>query len=250
LKPRPPGQAEGGTLGTDGWGHRRSTGLPPGYGRRGSNSHGPGPPASEAGASADSATSARGAGPRRLSRRTGARPARWTQTDSNRLGPPCKGGAPPLVRWAHESAGQESNLPCRSAWVTARCRPTTATRGGTIARPRVWQRTRPSVPLLAISSIVKVLFGRDEPSHLSKISSPHLQGRGESNPVFGGFGGRPATGAPPLRVFCRGRKSKEPLPCGSGSSGHGPMKVQFKPSRTPPWQGAPRTFLGRRRRAM
>jgi hypothetical protein len=67
LKPRPPGQAEGGTLGTDGWGHRRSTGLPPGYGRRGSNSHGPGPPASEAGASADSATSARGAGPSRLS---------------------------------------------------------------------------------------------------------------------------------------------------------------------------------------
>jgi hypothetical protein len=28
-----------------------------------------------------------------------------------------------------ESAGQESNLPCRSAWVMARCRPTTATRG-------------------------------------------------------------------------------------------------------------------------
>jgi hypothetical protein len=39
-------------------GSRRSAGLSPGYGRRGSNSHGPGPPASEAGASTNSATSA------------------------------------------------------------------------------------------------------------------------------------------------------------------------------------------------
>src|SRR6185312_7398860 len=35
-----------------------------------------------------------------------------------------------------ESAGQESNLPCRSAWVTARCRPTTATRGNGSTRCR------------------------------------------------------------------------------------------------------------------
>ena len=90
-----------------------AAGLPPGYGRRGSNSHGPGPPASEAGASPNSATSAGSAGPRRPSPSTVVRPAQWTQTDSNRLRPPCKGGAPPLVRWAHGSAGQESNLPCQ-----------------------------------------------------------------------------------------------------------------------------------------
>ena len=48
---RPPGRAEGG-VGTNGWRSAAAAGLPPGYGRRGSNSHGPGPPASEAGASA------------------------------------------------------------------------------------------------------------------------------------------------------------------------------------------------------
>jgi hypothetical protein len=46
------------------------------------------------------------------------------------------------------------------------------------------------------------------------------------------------------------RKSKEPLPYGSGSSGHGPVKVQFRPSSTPPWAGVRRTCLGRWRRAM
>jgi hypothetical protein len=50
-----------------------------------------------------------------------------------------------------------------------------------------------------------------------------------------------------LRSF---RKSKEPPPCGSGSSGHGPMEVQFRPSETPPWEGNRRTLLGRRRREM
>ena len=54
---RSPGRAEGG-VGTNGWRSAAAAGLPPGYGRRGSNSHRPGPPASEAGASANSATSA------------------------------------------------------------------------------------------------------------------------------------------------------------------------------------------------
>ncbi len=124
---RPPGRGRGGRR------HRRvgrrSTGLSPEYGRRESNSHGPGPPASEAGASSNSATSAKCARLRDQLKKAVGRLAQWTQTDSNRLRPPCGGGALPLVRWAHESAGQESNLPCKSAWVTARCRPTTAARG-------------------------------------------------------------------------------------------------------------------------
>jgi hypothetical protein len=54
---RTPSRANGGARHRPGvcW---RSAGLPPGYGRRESNSHGPGPPASEAGASTNSATSA------------------------------------------------------------------------------------------------------------------------------------------------------------------------------------------------
>ena len=42
----------------------------------------------------------------------GGRSTQWTQTGSNRHRPPCRGAALPLVLWAHESAGQESNLPC------------------------------------------------------------------------------------------------------------------------------------------
>ena len=113
---------------------------------------------------------------------------------------------------------------------------------------------RPSVPFAGdLFSCQGAIWARRTKAFV-QISSSHSQGRRESNPVFGGFGGRPATGAPPLRVLrcvLRSlRKSKEPLPRGSGSSGHGPVKVQFRPSRTPPWTGARRTLLGRRRRAM
>jgi len=61
--------------------------------------------------------------------------------------------------------GRSRTCRANSAWVTARCRPTTATRGRRPTAATSWQGARPSVPLLAISSVVKVLFGRDEPRH-------------------------------------------------------------------------------------
>jgi hypothetical protein len=119
---------------------------------------------------------------------------------------------------------------------------------------RAVARRRPSVPFAGdLFSCQGAIWTRRTKAFV-QIGSSHSQGRRESNPVVGGFGGRPATGAPPLRVLSCAlrsfRKSKKPLPCGSGSSGHGPVKVQFRPSRTPPWEGARRTLLGRRRRTM
>jgi hypothetical protein len=71
------------------------------------------------------------------------------------------------------------------------------------------------------------------PNHVVALSG--LRG---SNSVVGRFGGRPVLGAPPLWVVSsssvRIRRSKKPLPFGSGSIGHGPVKVRFIPSSTPP----------------
>ena len=98
---RTPRRAEGGSGTDEIWCRRRSAGLPPGCGRRGSNSHGRGPLASEASASTGSATSAwRGLRPGAVPRRRPAEMVRRT-----------------VPRW------------------------------------RAW---RPSIRLLAISSIVKV----------------------------------------------------------------------------------------------
>ena len=82
-----------------------AAGLPPGYGRRGSNPHEPGPLTSEAGASANSATSAWRVGPA-TAFAVDARSA--NQVDPEGLKPTfssLQGGAPPLVRWAQRSAG-------------------------------------------------------------------------------------------------------------------------------------------------
>ncbi len=103
------------------------------------------------------------------------------------------------------------------------------------------------IPLLAISSVVKELFGREGLSPFRQIPSSHSQGRGESNPIVGGFGGRPATGASPLRLFSvvMARKPKEPPPCGSGSSTvSGPFKMQVMPLMAPPRSGLRSPCLG------
>jgi hypothetical protein len=89
-----------------------SAGLPPEYGRRGSNSHGQGPPAPEAGASTDSATPAREPGATTsaalrspVARSSGPRRARTvTLLLAGELH--CHSCSGP------KSAGQESNLPC------------------------------------------------------------------------------------------------------------------------------------------
>jgi len=138
----------------------------------------------------------------------------------------------PVVR----GAGVEPAMP-EGAWVTTRSRPSTATRGRDRTCRGLVVPVTP-IPLLAISSVFKVLFWRDSSSPFGPICASHSQGRGESNPVIGGFGGRPASGASPLRllsVVVAARKTKEPLPCGSGSSTvNGPLKVQFIPLEAPP----------------
>lgn len=77
------------------------------------------------------------------------------------------GGALPLVRWAHESAEQESNLPCQSASLGSRCRHTTANRGGIDARPRRG-RPRDIDPIAGDLFNCQGTFGRDETDHLGK----------------------------------------------------------------------------------
>ena len=205
---RPPDRAEGGAAST--WRSRRSAGLPPECGRRGSNSHGPGPPASEAGASTDSATPAgepsTTAG--RLRTPTG-RSAQWTQTDSNRHAAPCREAALPLVLWAQRPRGRSRTCRAQCAWVTARCRPTMATRG--------WDRKIgrdvaecDQIPLLAISSVVKELFGREGLSPFGQITVFTLAGARGVEPhrrrVWRPPGYRRL--APSLVLGCHGPKTK------------------------------------------
>ena len=151
---------------------------------------------------------------------------------------------PPLVRWAHESAGWELSL----------CRPTMGPRGRRgVVRPRSDDHAAIRPTCWRSLQLSRCYLGDTNQDICANESLSHSQGRRESKPVCGGFGGRPATGAPPLRVLScvlrSLRKSKEPLPCGSGSSGHGPVKVQFRSSSTPP-ERARRRPLGRRRRAI
>ena len=150
--------------------------------------------------------------------------------------------------------GQESNLPCQKRLGYGQVPSHDGGPGGGPLSGRQVARRGHRSHLLAISSVVKVLFRRDERKHLCKSARRTRRSAGSRTLSSAGFGGRPATGAPPLRILScvrrSFRKSKEPLPYGSGSSGHGPVKLQFRPSRTPPWEGARRTLLGRRRRTM
>jgi hypothetical protein len=97
-------------------------------------------------------------------------------------------------------AGVEPAVP-EAPGVTTRCRPTTATRGWDRYEVATWHGGDP-IPLLVISSVVKELLRREEPSPFRQMGSSHSEGPTESNPIVGGLGGRPATGASPLRVFC------------------------------------------------
>jgi hypothetical protein len=164
---------------------RRSTGLPPGYGTARLNRRVAGPPG----------------GPRR------------TRTVSSSL----QGGAPPLVRWAHESAGRSRTWRADAPGLRpGTVRPATAMRGWDRSGPRCGARTAID-HLLAISSVVKVLFGRDEPTLLRKSVSRIRRGAGSrTTPSAEMEAARlPALG----RAFFAGlvQKAKEPLPRGSGS---------------------------------
>ena len=214
LERRPPGRGRGGRR------HRRvgrrSTGLSPGYGRRGSNSHGPGPPASEAGASTNSATSAEVGRrhPTTSGRRRSARPSgpRRTRTVFVLLAGEvhCHSCVGPM-----SPRGRSRTCLAKAPGLRPGAVPRRQTRGWGSISGREWHSTRPSIPLLAISSIVKELFGRDEPSLFAQMARRTRRGARESNPVFGGFGSRPATGASPLcravLVLCRSGNQKSRL---------------------------------------
>jgi hypothetical protein len=106
-----------------------------------------------------------------------------------------KEAALPVVLSAHVSAGQESNLRGPKA---------PGVRPGAVPRrpPAVGSvGSRPAaapIPLLAISSVFKVLFGRARPSPYRQMGVPCWPGRGESSPVPGEAGDRSATGSSPL----------------------------------------------------
>ncbi len=139
------------------------------------------------------------------------------------------GGALPRVRWAHESAGQESNLPCRNAWVTSRCRPTTATRGfGTDQRPRCGVR-------------------RDHRSHCWRSLQLSRSYMGATNQAFCANGSVTLAGAqgvePRLRQVWKppGYRCLAPLSCCPG------FVSARKPKEPPPGGGGSRTVTDLRR---
>ena len=75
--------------------------------------------------------------------------------------------------------GRGRTYRAKGAWVTARCRSTTATRGrGPLCRPCTGRCAAGTSHLMAISSVVKVLFGRDEPRHLCKSAPRTRRGAG------------------------------------------------------------------------
>jgi hypothetical protein len=145
-------------------------------------------------------------------------------------------GALPLVRWPRGSAGPESNLPCRSAWVTTRCRPTTASRGG--------------------SSTSRDVAPRGQSIHCWRslqFSRCYLGATNQGICVNQGGALAEAQGIEPRqRRIWRppGDRCLAPLECSfslgpSGtkraasfrkrlSDGYGPVKVLFMPSRVPP----------------
>jgi len=110
------------------------------------------------------------------------------------------------------------------------------------------------IPLLAISSVFKELFGRALPSPYRHLGVSRWQGCRESNPVLGGVGDRSATGASPL--WCVLSCVSGPKNKGAASfrkrllDGPRPSKVQVTRSRAPPWRGWPVPWLEWRTRVV
>lgn len=136
-----------------------------------------------------------------------------------------------VIRWA----GVEPALP-EGAWLRPGPAPRRRPAARIDERPRCGRARRDL--LLAISSVFKELFGRVLPSPFRQLGASRSQGRREANPVRGGVGDRPATGASPLgdcSVVIWSGKTKEPPPFGSGfSTVPDLVKVLVNPSRAPP----------------
>jgi hypothetical protein len=172
-----------------------------------------------------------------------------TQTASNRLRPPGKGGAPPLVRWAISPRGRVEPAVPTAPELRPGAVPTTANRGGEPkAAARRQRRGHRSHFWRSLQFSRCYLGAANRAIEANQLVA--LVGGAGLEARLRQVGGRPATDASPLPVLLSllhsGRKSKEPLPYGSGSNGHGPVEVQFRPLSMPPWEGA---CHGRRRRA-
>jgi hypothetical protein len=150
--------------------------------------------------------------------------------------------------------GRSRTCPAKSAWVTAKCRPTTATRGrGPSSGPCSGRRAAIGPICWRSLQLSRCYLGTTNQG-ICAIQFVALAGGQGVETCLWRVGGPPANRcpAPSCAVVRTGStpELKEPPPRGSGSSGHGPVKVQFRPTRTPPWKGARRTLLGRRRRTM
>jgi hypothetical protein len=149
--------------------------------------------------------------------------------------------------------GQESHPTCQSASVTSTCRPRRRHVDGDRSFGRDMTTTRPSLPFVGdLFSCQGAIWARRTKAFVQIVVT---LARRRKIPFLrrGKRAARCQCSAPSraLSLVLRSlRKSKKPLPCGSGSSGQGPMKVHFRPSRTPPWEGTRRTLLGRRQRPM
>jgi len=118
------------------------------------------------------------------------------------------------VRWAHGPRG--TSRTCRAE--APGLRPGTVPRrrpAEGIERGLAVATCRPSIPLLAISSVVKVLFGRDGPDPLGKSAHLTRRGAGSRTPSSAGLeAARLPVPRPSLcsRMGRRRREPKEPPP--------------------------------------